>query len=126
MNEQSVRTAMLLGETAMDRLAEKHVAVFGIGGVGGFCAEALARAGVGELTLVDDDVVSVSNLNRQLVALRSTIGMAKTEVMEFIVSSRIFWEETSKASSSSSNRFIKISVMAVSAVSTVPPSGALM
>ena len=81
MREQSVRTAMLLGNEAVDQLRDKHVAVFGIGGVGGFCAEALARAGVGALTLVDDDTVSVSNLNRQLVALRSTVGMAKTEVM---------------------------------------------
>jgi len=81
MNEQTVRTAMLVGEAAVEALSGKHVAVFGIGGVGSFCAEALARAGVGELTLVDDDVVSVSNLNRQLVALRSTVGQAKTEVM---------------------------------------------
>ena len=81
MNERSIRTAMLLGENAIETLAGKHVAVFGIGGVGGFCAEALARAGVGALTLVDDDTVSVSNLNRQLVALRSTLGMPKTEVM---------------------------------------------
>ena len=81
MNERSIRTAMLLGENATETLAGKHVAVFGIGGVGGFCAEALARAGVGALTLVDDDTVSVSNLNRQLVALRSTVGMSKTEVM---------------------------------------------
>ena len=81
MNEQSIRTAMVLGHRAVEALAGKHVAVFGIGGVGSFCAEALARAGVGALTLVDDDVVSVSNLNRQLVALRSTVGMPKTEVM---------------------------------------------
>ena len=81
MKESSIRTAMLLGESAVHQLGNKHVAVFGIGGVGGFCAEALARAGVGALTLVDDDTVSVSNLNRQLVALRSTIGMVKTDVM---------------------------------------------
>ena len=81
MNERFTRTAMLLGENAVRRLQDKHVAVFGIGGVGSFCAEALARAGVGALTLVDDDIVSPSNLNRQLVALHSTIGKAKTEVM---------------------------------------------
>ena len=81
MKERSVRTAMLLGRDAVDRLQTAHVAVFGIGGVGSFTAESLARAGVGALTLVDDDTVSESNLNRQLVALRSTIGMAKTEVM---------------------------------------------
>lgn len=81
MNERTIRTAMLLGPGALEILSVKHVAVFGIGGVGGFCAEALARAGVGSLTLVDDDTVSESNLNRQLVALRSTIGLPKTEVM---------------------------------------------
>ena len=81
MNEQYTRTAMLLGHEAVERLNEAHVAVFGIGGVGSFTAEALARAGIGTLTLIDDDTVSESNLNRQLVALRSTIGKAKTEVM---------------------------------------------
>ena len=81
MKESQVRTAMLLSEQSVSSLSGKHVAVFGIGGVGSFCAEALARAGVGYLTLVDDDTVSESNLNRQLVALRSTVGMAKTEVM---------------------------------------------
>jgi len=81
MNEQTVRTKMLLGDDALQELANSHVAVFGIGGVGSYCAEALARAGVGQLTLIDDDTVSVSNLNRQLVALHSTIGKAKTDVM---------------------------------------------
>lgn len=81
MKERSVRTAMLLGWDAMEQLANSHVAVFGIGGVGSFTAEALARAGVGHLTLVDDDTVSQSNLNRQLVALGATVGQAKTEVM---------------------------------------------
>lgn len=81
MKEAQIRTAMLLGEPALERLAHAHVAVFGVGGVGGFCAEALARAGLGALTLVDDDTVSESNLNRQIVALRSTIGTPKTEVM---------------------------------------------
>ncbi len=81
MNERFVRTAMLMGQDAIEKLQAAHVAVFGIGGVGSFCAEALARAGVGALTLVDDDVVSQSNLNRQLVALRSTVGQPKTEVM---------------------------------------------
>ncbi len=81
MNEQFIRTAMLLGEDSLNRLQEKHVAIFGIGGVGSFCAEALARAGIGRLTLIDDDIVSKSNLNRQLIALQSTVGMQKTEVM---------------------------------------------
>ena len=79
--ENLVRSEMLLGREAMERLAASHVAVFGIGGVGGFAAEALARGGVGELTLVDHDTVSESNLNRQLVALRSTLGRRKVEVM---------------------------------------------
>lgn len=81
MNERLTRTAMLLGTDAVEALQGKNVAVFGIGGVGSFCAEALARAGVGALTLVDDDTVSVSNLNRQLIALHSTVGKPKTEVM---------------------------------------------
>ena len=77
MDEQFIRTRMLLGTPAMERLRRSHVAVFGLGGVGGWCAEALCRSGVGELTLVDQDTVSVSNLNRQAAALRSTVGMEK-------------------------------------------------
>ena len=75
------RTALLLGEEGVNRLKGAYVAVFGIGGVGGFACEALSRAGVGRLLLVDDDTVSESNLNRQIVALRSTIGRPKVEVM---------------------------------------------
>lgn len=81
MNEAFSRTVMLLGEGGVAVLQTKHVAVFGLGGVGSFCAEALARAGVGALTLVDDDTVAESNLNRQLVALRSTLGRPKAQVM---------------------------------------------
>ena len=81
MNEALIRSAMLLGDKAMERLAASHVAVFGLGGVGGFCAEALARSGIGALTLVDDDTVAESNLNRQLIALHSTLGRPKAEVM---------------------------------------------
>lgn len=77
--ESLVRTAMLLGEEAVDKLARAHVAVFGIGGVGGHAAEALVRSGVGELTLIDGDEVAESNLNRQIFASVSTIGMPKTE-----------------------------------------------
>lgn len=80
-NEQFLRTEMLLGRAAMDKLAQSHVAVFGIGGVGSWCAEALARAGVGELTLIDNDQVGLTNLNRQAEALHSTIGLEKTEAM---------------------------------------------
>ncbi len=75
------RTAQLLGEAGVEKLKGAHVAVFGLGGVGSWCAEALARAGVGALTLVDKDRVEESNINRQLVALTSTVGQAKTEVM---------------------------------------------
>lgn len=73
------RTRMLLGSEAMDRLARAHVAVFGVGGVGGATVEALARAGIGQLTLIDNDTVSLSNINRQLIATHDTLGMAKVE-----------------------------------------------
>ena len=75
------RTRRLIGEDACQKLHNAHVAIFGIGGVGSFSAEAIARAGVGKITLVDADRVSPTNLNRQLVALRSTIGLLKTDVM---------------------------------------------
>lgn len=81
MQEQYSRTVGLIGEAAFNRLRAAHVAVFGIGGVGGHAAEALARVGVGALTLVDHDTVSESNLNRQIIALHSTLGMPKVEVM---------------------------------------------
>ncbi len=75
------RTEMMLGSEAVERLKNSHVAVFGIGGVGGFTVEALVRAGVGAVTLVDSDRVSISNLNRQIIATRDTVGMYKTEAM---------------------------------------------
>ncbi len=75
------RTEMMLGTEAVDKLKNAHVAVFGVGGVGGFVAEALARAGIGKLTLIDSDKVSVSNINRQIIALHSTVGKYKTEAM---------------------------------------------
>ena len=71
----------MLGKTAVKRLARARVAVFGIGGVGGFATEALARAGVGNLVLIDSDKVSESNINRQIIALSSTVGRAKVDVM---------------------------------------------
>ena len=74
------RTRMLLGEEALGRLHNSHVAVFGLGGVGGYVMEALTRAGVGALTLIDGDTVDETNLNRQLIATRSTIGQSKAEV----------------------------------------------
>lgn len=82
MKEQFIRTAMLLGEEGIDRLQTKRVAVFGIGGVGGHVVEALARSGVGALDLIDNDVVSVSNINRQIIATYDTVGRYKTEVMK--------------------------------------------
>ena len=76
------RTEMVLGAEATERLIGSHVAVFGVGGVGGHAAEAIARAGVGKITLVDPDSVSVTNLNRQMAALVSTIGKNKAEAMK--------------------------------------------
>ena len=78
LNEFS-RTRMLLGEDAMARLAAARVAVFGIGGVGGHVVEALARSGIGTLELIDNDTVSLTNINRQIIALHSTLGMPKVE-----------------------------------------------
>lgn len=80
MDERFERTVMLLGAETLPRLQRAHVAVVGLGGVGSYAAEAVARAGVGELTLVDCDTVSVTNINRQLCALTSTVGQRKTEV----------------------------------------------
>ncbi len=79
MQEQFIRTAMILGEDSIARLQQSHVIVFGLGGVGSYVVETLARAGVGELTLVDQDTLSLSNINRQLFALHSTAGMSKAE-----------------------------------------------
>ena len=81
MENQFTRTEMMLGEAALDRLKSTRVAVFGVGGVGGYTVEALARAGVGEIHLFDSDTVSVTNINRQIIALHSTVGRLKTEVM---------------------------------------------
>ena len=79
MEDMFSRTRMLLGDAAMDRLKAARVAVFGIGGVGGHAVEALARSGVGALDLVDSDRVALSNLNRQIIATRDTLGMLKVE-----------------------------------------------
>lgn len=81
MREEFVRTEAVLGAEGMERLARARVAVFGIGGVGGHAVDALARSGVGSLDLFDDDVVSRSNINRQLVATQATLGRRKTDVM---------------------------------------------
>lgn len=78
--EQFTRTERLLGADAMERLAASRVAVFGVGGVGGYAVEALARSGVGTLDLIDNDTVCESNLNRQIIALHSTLGQYKVDV----------------------------------------------
>lgn len=78
LNEFS-RAELLLGKNAMNRLESAHVAVFGVGGVGSYTAEALARGGVGSITLIDNDTVNITNINRQLIAFHSTIGMPKVE-----------------------------------------------
>ena len=81
-DETFARTELLTGEEGLWRLRKARVAVFGIGGVGGHAVEALARSGIGHFLLVDDDVISESNLNRQIIALRSTMGQYKTRVMK--------------------------------------------
>jgi tRNA A37 threonylcarbamoyladenosine dehydratase len=81
MEDQFERTEKLIGRQALQKLKASRVAVFGIGGVGGSCAEALARMGIGSIGLFDNDVVTLTNLNRQIVALHSTIGRCKTDVM---------------------------------------------
>lgn len=82
MSEIFSRTEMLIGKTATQKLQNSRVAVFGVGGVGGYVAEALARCGVGMIDLIDNDRISESNINRQIIALSSTVGMIKTEVMK--------------------------------------------
>ena len=82
MKERFSRTELLLGEEAMNQLFSARVAVFGIGGVGGYAVEALARAGIGSLDLIDSDTVSESNINRQIIATVNTVGKYKTEVMK--------------------------------------------
>lgn len=81
MNQFS-RTELLLGSEGMEKLKNSHVAVFGIGGVGGHAAEALARSGVGKLDLIDSDVISVTNINRQIIATLDRVGQYKTDVMK--------------------------------------------
>ena len=81
MKEEFKREAMLLGDDAIDKLNGSYVALFGLGGVGSYAAEALARSGIGKILLVDNDVVSKSNINRQLCALQSTVGKHKVDVV---------------------------------------------
>lgn len=82
MSERFSRTEYLIGTEALFKLKKAHVAIFGIGGVGGYVAEALARSGVHKFDLIDKDTVSVTNINRQIIALQSTIGMSKAQVMK--------------------------------------------
>ncbi len=79
---QFSRTELLLGEKSVENLAKKRIAVFGAGGVGGFVCEGLVRAGVGSLDIIDKDTVALSNINRQIIALHSTVGMNKVDVLE--------------------------------------------
>lgn len=81
MNDMFARTQMLLGEEGMDRLGRSRIAIFGLGGVGSYAAEALARSGVGSFVLVDHDTVEVTNINRQILATTKTVGRYKAEVM---------------------------------------------
>ena len=79
MQNEFSRTEKLIGKDALDKLKTNRIAIFGIGGVGGYVVEALARSGVGELDLIDNDTVSITNINRQIIALQSTIGKDKVE-----------------------------------------------
>ncbi len=82
MSNQFIRTQLLFGKTAMDKLADSRVAVFGVGGVGGYAVEALARSGIGAIDLIDNDKVCLSNLNRQIIATHKTIGKYKVDAAE--------------------------------------------
>ena len=79
MADQYSRTRLLLGEDGLTKLRNARVAIFGLGGVGGYAAEALARSGIGQIDLIDDDTINLTNLNRQILALHSTVGMSKVE-----------------------------------------------
>ncbi len=82
MSEKFSRTEMLIGKTKIEKLQNSHIAVFGIGGVGGYATEALARAGVGKIDIIDNDIVSESNINRQIIATTRTVGKLKVDVMK--------------------------------------------
>lgn len=82
MSDRFLRTQMLLGEEAMVKLKNSHVAVFGVGGVGGYAVEALVRSGVGKIDVFDNDTVNITNINRQIIALESTIGKNKVDVIK--------------------------------------------
>ena len=88
MSKAWIRTQMLIGEDALTRLEKASVAIFGVGGVGGYAAEALARTGIGRIVLIDHDVVSESNRNRQLIALTDTVGRPKVDVWKERIAAR--------------------------------------
>ena len=88
---------MLIGIEGQKRLCDATVAIFGVGGVGGYAAEAIARAGVGEIDLIDSDAVSVSNINRQIIALHSNVGESKVEVMRKKYGSNVLSEKKGKS-----------------------------
>ena len=81
MENQNIRTEMLIGSDGLEKLKKSRVAIFGVGGVGGYAVEALARAGVADITLVDSDEVSISNINRQIIATHDSVGRYKCDVM---------------------------------------------
>ena len=82
MQDQFSRTRLLLGNSAMEKLASARVAIFGVGGVGGYVAEELARSGIGSFDLIDSDIISTSNINRQIIATVKTVGQYKVDVMK--------------------------------------------
>lgn len=82
MEEQFERTSLLYGKENIDKLKNKHVAIFGVGGVGGYVVESLVRSGIGHISIFDNDVVSITNINRQIIALYSTIGQYKVDVLK--------------------------------------------
>ena len=106
MKEQHIRTSMLIGADGVEKLNAAKIAVFGVGGVGGYAVEAFARAGVGEIHLIDSDRVSESNINRQIIATHNTVGMYKTEAMAerilsinpdaVVVCHSVFYDESTK------------------------------
>lgn len=107
MDNQNSRTEMLLGTSGVEKLKSATVAIFGVGGVGGYAAEAIARAGVGIIHLIDSDRVALSNINRQIIATHNTLGMYKTEAMRDrilsinpqcrVICHSIFFDENTKA-----------------------------
>ena len=99
MENQFTRTISLIGEDSINKLKASHVAIFGVGGVGGYVAEALARVGIGNFDLIDNDIVNITNINRQIIALHSTIGkdkieVAKERILDINPSAKVFMHKT--------------------------------